>query len=255
MRTDQPQGTPPADSDDDGVVTIRVRRSMVFGAIGLVIGYGLGLATGRFVGSPPSLAAVPVTAAGDGATSAPPTPTRAIAIDGRPSRGPDDAPVTIVEFTDYECPFCRQHFRQTMPTLLARFGDRVRYVIMNYPLAAIHEQAVTAAEAAECAGDQGRFWDYHDALFASDSLTKKTYTRIATTLGLDRRAFAACLDHHAHAERVARHVALGDSLGVTGTPTIFINGRMIDGAQPFPVFQTVIDSVLAARGTAQGAMR
>lgn len=229
---------------------------MVVGAIGLVVGYGLGLATGRLVNLPPLLAAAPVTNGGEGATSPPtPAPLRAIAIDGRPLRGPDDAPVTIVEFTDYECPFCRQHFRETMPTLLARFGDRVRYVIMNYPLAVMHEQAITAAEAAECAGDQGRFWDYHDALFASDSLTAKTYARIATTLGLDRRAFATCLENHTHAARVAQHVALGDSLGVTGTPAIFINGRMIDGAQPFPVFQAVIDSVLAARGAAEDPRR
>lgn len=219
---------------------------MLYGGLGLLLGYSLGVGTARFILPAGAIAAEPAPSTVVVAPAPVSVAPRVIATAGRPARGPDGAPVTIVEFTDYECPFCRQHSRQTLPTLLERYGDRVRYVVMNYPLAVLHEHAVAAAEATECAADQGRFWEFHDQLFAADSLTRRSVQQIAKRLSLDSRAFTACVETRARAGLVLGHMALADSLGVTGTPSFFINGRMVDGAQPFPVFQAVIDSALAA---------
>ena len=227
-----------AQSGDDAVVTIRVPRTVLYAVGGLLTGIMLG-ASGAYVALRPGQPETPPPSLQP--TAAPTLDTR-----GRPARGSDRARVTVVEFTDYECPFCRQHARQTLPLLLERYGDRVRYVVMNYPIAMLHETAVAAAEAAECAADQGRFWEYHDQLFATDSLTNASLGQIAARLKLDSRTFTRCVDTHARAALVQRHVALGDLLGVTGTPSFFVNGRRIDGAMPVAMFQTVIDSVLAA---------
>lgn len=231
-------------SPNNEVLNLRIKRSTLYGALGLLLGFVLGLSADRFLLQPSGVTTV--TANGDAANN-PTGVRREFSIKGRPTRGPDKARVTIVEFTDYECPFCRQHAHQTLPTLLARYGDRVRYVVMNYPIPALHANATAAAEAAECAAEQGKFWEYHDDLFDADSLTRSTLNAIAARRKLDQRTFARCMDSQTHAELVQRHMALGDSLGVSGTPSFFINGRMYEGALSLSTFQTVIDSLLAAK--------
>jgi protein-disulfide isomerase len=163
---------------------------------------------------------------------------------GRPSRGPDNAPVTIVEFTDYECPVCQKHFIKTLPLVLANYGDRVRYVVMNLPLERLHPDALRAAEAAECATDQGRFWEYHDRLFVATALDRDALMDVARLAHLDSAAFTTCVDTRATASRVRDHLAQAKSLGIHATPTFYINGRTVRGMYPYADFKWFIDDAL-----------
>jgi protein-disulfide isomerase len=181
----------------------------------------------------------PVEAAG------PPIDVGEIPTAGRPSRGSQTAPVTIVEFTDYQCPFCRRHFQTTLPALLAVYGDSVRYVIRNYPIPSLHPDAPKAAEAAECSHDQGMFWRYHDHLFRVTELDQRSLKQYAAELGLDTVAFNRCLDTGAKAALVAQDVRDARGYGARGTPAIFVNGRLFAGAKPFEVFAAYIDSLLS----------
>ncbi|NIW36059.1 MAG: thioredoxin domain-containing protein [Gemmatimonadetes bacterium] len=166
-------------------------------------------------------------------------------LGARPSRGPADASVTVVEFTDYQCPFCTRHFEQTYPLLMQQYGDRIRYAVRNFPLVRIHPHAAKAAEAAECAHDQGRFWEYHDRLFENNAaLDVESLKRYAADLDLEVSQFNKCLDSGRKSEIVARDLEDGSRLGVRGTPTFFINGRILVGAQPYPVFRDAVELAL-----------
>ena len=162
-----------------------------------------------------------------------------------PVLGNNSAPVTIVEFSDFQCPFCLRA-SPTLKQLRDTYGDKVRVVWKDYPLTQIHPQAFKAAEAGHCAGDQGKFWEYHDKLFANqqalqlDSL--KTY---AKDLSIDSAKFDACLDSGKYAERVRDGVSVGAQLGVNSTPTLFVNGRRLEGAQPYEVLASIVDEELA----------
>jgi len=167
----------------------------------------------------------------------------------RPSRGPDDAPVTIVEFTDYECPFCRRHATEILPAVLARYGDTVRYVVRNFPLAALHPFAIAAAEAAECAYGQGHFWEYHDALLSETGPLSDAGIRArAAAVGLDLASFEGCRHGEEARTAVARDLLDGWELGVNGTPTLFINGRRLRGAKSAEELERYI--ALALKDTA-----
>ena len=169
-----------------------------------------------------------------------------IDIEGRPFIGPEDAPVTMVEFTDYECPFCGRHFRETMPELRREYEDVLKYVVLNFPISGIHRFAQQASEAAECAYDQGRFWEYHDLLFQNQgALDVESLKEHARDIDLDTDAFSTCLDSGAKAQLVLDDVQDGLSYGVSGTPTFFINGQILVGAQPFDSFQSLIDAALS----------
>ena len=250
----EPSGSQPDNAVEEHMV-FRVRRTHVFGAAGLVAGFVLGVGAARVALVPPTTRApvdsgptarAAAIAAAKPAPPAPDTARKVIDVAGRPTRGPVSAPVTIVEFTDYECPFCRQYFAQTLPAIMEKYGSRVRYVVMNYPLESLHAHANGASQAAECAADQGKFWEYHDALFVAPSLTRRNLRRLAGKVKLDRKAFGTCLDSGAKTKLVQAHVALGTSLGVTGTPSFFINGHMIEGALPLPLLEQAIDSAFAA---------
>ncbi len=229
---------------DRDTVTLRIKKNYVYLAVGLTVGLGAGFFLGRTGSSsaPPTRAAAEQALPPDFASA----PVVAVAIDGRPAQGPEDAPVTLVEFTDYQCSFCRRHFQQTYPGLIAEYGSRLRYVVRNFPLGSIHANATKAAEAAECASDQASFWEYHDLLFQKQAvgLDTESLKRYAAELGLHPERFAECLDSGAKAEVVATDVEDGVSYGVGGTPAFFINGRMLRGAQPLTVFRSFIESAL-----------
>ncbi len=162
-----------------------------------------------------------------------------------PSIGHPSAPVTIVEFSDFQCPFC-QSVSPTLKAVREKYGDKVRVVWKDFPLTQIHPEAFKAGEAAHCAGDQGRFWEYHDRLFANQqALQPDSLKNYAADLGLDAAAFNSCLDTSKHGERVRGGVEQGTRLGVNSTPTIYINGRMLSGAQPMETFSTIIDEELS----------
>ncbi len=159
-------------------------------------------------------------------------------------RGPDDAPVTLVEYGDFECPYCGQA-ESVIRELLASFGDDVRYVWRHLPLNDVHAHAQLAAEAVEAAASQGRFWEMYDTVLAhQDELTPRQLGRIAAQLGLDVDRFWEELRRHEHAARVAEDVSSADSSGVSGTPTFFINGRRHYGAYDIDTLTQAVSAAL-----------
>jgi Na+/H+ antiporter NhaA len=163
-------------------------------------------------------------------------------------RGPNDAPVTLVEYGDFECPYCGRA-EPVIRELLASFGDEVRYVWRHLPLNDVHSRAQLSAEAAEAAGAQGRFWEMYDAMLShQDALTPRDLGRVAEELGLDVERFWSEIRGHEHAPRVAEDVASADASGVSGTPSFFINGRRHQGAYDI---DTLSAAVRAARGRAR----
>jgi protein-disulfide isomerase len=183
-----------------------------------------------------------------------PTPASIAPVETPLVLGDPNAPVTIVEFSDYQCPFCAQYTSETWPRLKAEFVDtgRVRYVFKDFPLANIHPQASKAHEAARCAGEQGTYWVMHDHLFAGQAEWAgyldhvSVFKRYAAELELDTTAFDACLDSARWTEAVNADLAEGAGLGVRGTPNFFIDGYPLVGAQPYETFQYAIE--LAEQG-------
>jgi protein-disulfide isomerase len=168
-----------------------------------------------------------------------------VPTDGFYARGPADAPITIVEFSDYQCPFCRRWHDEVAQALYAAYPNQIRLVYRNLPLTSIHPDALSAAEAALCAGDQNVYWEYHDKLFSGDTLGKSTYMQYAQDLNLNMTTFEACIDNRTHQATVEADSDFAVNLGVRSTPTFFINGLAIVGAQPLDVFKQVIDKELA----------
>jgi len=168
-----------------------------------------------------------------------------IPTDGYPSLGPDDAPITIVEFSDFECPYCRRFHQETYTDLLDAYPGQIRFVYRNLPLTSIHPDAMPAAIASLCANDQNVYWDYHDKLFSSETLGQDTYIQYANELGLDVDKFTACLSSGEHDDFIQKDMDFSLNLGVQSTPTFFINGLAIVGAQPLSSFQQIIDKELA----------
>lgn len=172
-------------------------------------------------------------------------PRVAVAATG-PSKGPESAPVTIVEFSDFECPYCVKA-EATVKDLLAAYPGKIRLVYRDYPLP-MHARAPKAAEAAHCAADQGKYWEMHDKLFASsDQLEPSDLKAHARGIGLDGAAFDKCLDSGEKAKTVEMHRQAGEEAGVTGTPAFFINGRQLSGAQPIDAFKAIVDEELKGK--------
>jgi protein-disulfide isomerase len=175
---------------------------------------------------------------------APEPPMLSVSADDDPSIGPANAPVTIVEFSDFQCPYCKLSV-PLIKEILAKYPGKVKVVYRDYP-SPNHPHAQQAAEAAQCAGDQGRFWEYHDSLF--DRQTPGSgwnFTELAKEAGLNQDAFATCLNTRRYREEVANDLHDGFKLGVTSTPTFFINGRPLIGARSFEEFKLLIDTALA----------
>ncbi len=171
-------------------------------------------------------------------------------LEGAPVRGAEDAPVTIVEFSDFHCPFCRS-VQPTLAELLKRYHGKVRLVYKHLPLDSLHPQARRASQASWCAGSQGKFWEFHDAVYASGSsdASDAAMSTLASQVGLDSGAFLTCLSGPQAAGVVDRDVQQGTALGLTGTPGFFINGRELTGAQPLDAFVRVVEEELATIGT------
>jgi protein-disulfide isomerase len=175
----------------------------------------------------------------------PPPERKQVAATG-PARGPENAPVTIVEFSDFQCPFCSRAVK-TVDEVVAAYPDKVRLVFRQFPLD-FHKQAQKAAEAALCANDQGKFWEYHDKLFANQqALEVPQLKEYAQQMGLDVARFNDCLDSIKKAEVVKADMEAGQKVGVTGTPASFINGILLSGAQPAEEFKRIIDAELKAK--------
>ena len=170
-----------------------------------------------------------------------------VASGGHPTLGPKDAQVTIVEFGDFQCPFCKRS-EDALNQVRAKYGDKVRLVYMDFPLQ-MHSNALNAAEGGRCAGEQGKFWPFHDALFADQSkIAPADLKASAAKLGLDKAKFDACLDQGKYERDIRADMAEGEKLGVNGTPAFFINGRPLSGARPAGDFEEIIDEELASSG-------
>jgi protein-disulfide isomerase len=174
-------------------------------------------------------------------------PIRVTVAANGPAKGPATAPVTIVEFSDFQCPFCSQLI-PTLDQVKAKYGDKVRIVFRQYPLP-FHNNAAKAAEAALCANEQGKFWELHDTMFKNqNALAVEDLKKSAATLGLNADDFGKCLDSGKHAAAVQNDMKEGAAAGVSGTPAMFINGRFISGAVPIDQITSVIDDELRRKG-------
>lgn len=166
-----------------------------------------------------------------------------------PVKGNENAPVTIVEFSDFECPFCGRFYEETLPQIQKEYIDtgKVKLYYRHYPLS-FHPKAVPLALASECANDQGAFWQMHDKIFDNNSTvstaTDDTFKQWAVELGLNAATFNECYDSKTHQAKVDGDFADGGAVGVSGTPTFYINGRQLVGAMPFASFQAIIDEEL-----------
>jgi protein-disulfide isomerase len=175
------------------------------------------------------------------------TPTSAgPTVDDDTLKGSEDAPVTIIEFSDYECPFCARFFDATLAQIDEVYikTGKVKMVFRDFPLS-FHKKAQKAAEAAECAGEQDKYWEMHDILFGTGELDVPSLKQHAATIGLDTETFNTCLASNAMAGEVNKDFKDGRAAGVRGTPAFYINGRELVGAQPFGAFKEIIEEELA----------
>ncbi len=162
-------------------------------------------------------------------------------------RGDFNAPVTVVEFSDIQCPFC-QRFHPTMQQLVKEYPGKVRWVFKHFPLSSIHPNARPAALAAECANEQGKFWEFVDAAYQNQELLGADfYTKTAKSLGLNEKKFTKCIDDQKFANLVDADYNQGTAAGVNGTPTTYVNGQPLSGAVPYEQVKSLVDSVLAAK--------
>jgi protein-disulfide isomerase len=170
-------------------------------------------------------------------------PILAVSTDDDPRLGPDNAPVTIVEFSDFQCPYCQRSV-PVLKELRRLYGENIRLIYRDYP-GPNHPYASQAAEAAQCAGEQGKFWEYHDLLFDRQSSEKGwDFVALAREAGLQQSAFEICLSSGRFREEITKDLQDGLKLGITSTPTFFVNGRPLVGAQPLAGFQALIDRIL-----------
>jgi len=168
--------------------------------------------------------------------------------------GDPNAPITIIEFSDFQCPFCRKFYKETLPQIKKEYilTGKAKFVYRDFPLVQIHPGATAAAEGTECAEEQGKFWEMHDAIFDEQErqgsgtvqFTVDDVKKWAANIGLDTSKFNQCLDSGKYKQEVEKDLADGSAAGVNGTPATFINGRLVSGAQPFAAFKAIIDEEL-----------
>lgn len=209
--------------------------------LGLLAGVAIGWLAwkeGPGAGASPSEGALPGAAQG--------TLFEGVDISADPTMGEGEAPVTIVEFSDFECPYCARFARDTAPALRRQYGDRIRWVFVNYPLQTIHPRAYDAALAGECAHEQGYFWEWYDVMFSGDfGLSNDQLLAAAAGIGLNEETFQACFREARYAEEVDRDLKEGRKFYILGTPTFFVNGHRLEGAQRPEAFAEIIDAILS----------
>ena len=198
--------------------------------------------SGPSVPSVPSVPSLP---------SVPPSPSAPVdmakLIDDDPMKGQKNAPVTIIEWSDFQCPFCSRFYKDTLPQITKEYIDtgKVKLVYRDFPLS-FHPNAKPAAIAAECADAQGKFWQYHDKIFENQAaLSPEMLKTWAKDIGLDMQKFDTCVTDPKTAAEVDKDMVDGQSAGISGTPGFLINGRLLSGAQPFASFKAAIDAELA----------
>lgn len=172
--------------------------------------------------------------------------------------GDPNAPVTLIEFSDFQCPFCRKFYKETLPQIKKDYilTGKAKLIYRDFPLVQIHPGATPAAEGAECAKEQGKFWEMHDAIFDEQEklgsgtvqFTADDVKKWAAKIGLNTSKFNQCLDSEKYKQEVEKDIADGSAAGVSGTPAVFVNGWLVVGAQPFAAFKVVIDEELKKLG-------
>jgi protein-disulfide isomerase len=175
-----------------------------------------------------------------------------VLADAKYAKGDNDAPVTIVEFTDFQCPFCARFYEDSYGQIMSEYVDtgKVKYISRDLPLS-FHQNAENAALAARCAGDQNKYFEMHDELFKTQAAwselpdPKAEFSKAAGTIGINEGTFASCYDSGKYRQDIADDLALAAEMGASGTPTFFINGTKLVGAQPFATFKQSIDAALA----------
>ncbi len=193
--------------------------------------------------------------AGEGESAAEERAVSGDLVDGAPFLGNPAAPVTMVEFSDFQCPFCRRMYIQTLPQIKEKYvkTGKVKFAYRDFPLSSIHDMAQKYAEAARCANDQDKFWQMHDKIFDEQELRGAgtiqgikvaDIKQWARDIGLNQAQFDECLDSEKYAGAVQKDFDAGQALGVSGTPATFINGRLVQGAVPFSQFEAVIEEEL-----------
>jgi protein-disulfide isomerase len=247
----------PSESGEENTITFK--RSHLYAAL-LPLAFVTGLAFGfifwgrdNIYQTPQSeVAALPAEVQGEPASAPPeaePTPEFRrydVPEDDDPVWGSDEAPITIIEFSDYECPYCRKWHTEVWPLLQEEYADQIRLVFRDFPLTNIHANATPAAAAANCAREQDMYWEFSDKLFEMKlNLGKSTYQTYAEELGMDMDAFNECLENGRYLEEVEADYDYAVNLGIRSTPTFFVNGIPVVGAQPFEVFKNLIDKELA----------
>ena len=216
----------------------------------LIWGQDSGSSTVNAVQPQPDDAQPAAQAADPAETGAPEVPREItrydVSIDDDPILGPEDASITIIEFSDFECPYCRRWHQEVLPQLIEDYPDQVRLVYRDFPLTSIHANAVPAAVAANCAAEQDGYWEFNELLFNSEQgLSSDAYQQYAEEIGLDMESFTECFDSNRYEDEVMADFEFASQLGIRSTPTFFINGIALVGAQPYEVFKQVIDQELA----------
>jgi protein-disulfide isomerase len=242
--TDTPEEESPIEPEDiqpeEEAGIIHIQRRHLYAAL-LPLAFVTGIATGYLFWGRGDLDSTPEPQL---AGNIQPEPRRVrldIDLDDDPSLGPSDAPITIVEFSDFNCPYCARFYEQTFTALLEAYPEQIHFVYRDLPVVGGFE----AAQASECADDQGVYWEYHDLLFRGGLGTNRTaLLEYSTILEMDVDAFEACLEEGKFAGEVEADARYASSLGITGTPTFFINGIPLVGAQPLSQFVSVIESEL-----------
>jgi protein-disulfide isomerase len=252
----EPAPHPPQRSAGDAVIVIKrthfnyVVIAVVFLIVGTSMGWMLaGGAGGSFSGDAMATS-ISVAIENAGFVRATPTPGPIkVSLDDDPSWGPANAPITMVEFSDFQCPYCGAFERDTYGQIRQVYGDKIHFVYRDMPLVDIHPFAYQSALAANCANEQGAYWSYHDLLFANQQdLSLDALIKYAGQLKLDTDKFSQCLKSGKYSAEVNHDMQDAESYGVSGTPTFFINGLPIVGAEPFSEFAKLIDAQLVEKG-------
>ncbi len=250
MSTQREHSDPPNWEPESPITEVgfRIPQNYLFTGLLALLAFVVGITAGYFIWGPGT-----ASPSGEALTQTPPTQQAAIpgeteapmrfpvGVDDDPAFGPLDAPITIIEFADFNCGYCRRFFQQTLRPLLDAYPNQIRFVFRDLPLVGGFE----AAQAAECADEQGAFWEYHDMLFTSGiGEGRPSYIQYAEELELDSEALSECFDQGRYAAEVEADAQYALNLGATGVPLFFINGIPLVGAQPLSVFIQIIDQEL-----------